>query len=120
MLRCRRPRIRCSHHIRYAKKSTSASPEASALQRARLAEDPYFHEALYNMLIDLRATNELLDLDTNHLERHLRSNGGLPSGIVDGPIGPLAPGQVHFKPLKAQLKLLPEIQGQYGIGAPAH
>lgn len=64
------------------------------VQRARLAEDLYFHEVLYNMLIDLQATNDLLDLDTVHLEKHLKSNGGLPPGLVEGPIGPLTPSQV--------------------------
>lgn len=65
------------------------------MQRAKLAEDPYFHEVLYNMLIDLQATSDLLELDSSILETHLRSHGGLPmSGPVEGSFGPLTPGQV--------------------------
>lgn len=64
------------------------------LQRASLAEDPYLHEVLYNTLIDLQATSDLLALDTSYLEKHLKTNGGLPSGVVEGPIGPLTPSQV--------------------------
>ena len=65
-------------------------------QRARLAEDPYFHEVMYNMLIDLQATSELLALDTEQLEKHLKANGGLPPGVAEGPVGPLTPSQVSY------------------------
>ena len=68
--------------------------DAVLVQRAAKAEDPYFHEVLYNTLIDLRATKELLELDTPHLERHLQTNGGLPALPAGGPIGPLSPSQV--------------------------
>ena len=49
---------------------------------------------MYNMLIDLRATSDLLDLDTEQLVTHLKANGGLPPGVLEGPIGPLTPSQV--------------------------
>ena len=65
------------------------------MQRAALAQETYFQEVLYNTLIDLCAFSDLLDLDSPHLEKHLRANGGMPpSGILDGPIGPLEPSQV--------------------------
>ena len=64
------------------------------MQRAKLAEDPYFHEVLCNLLVDLQATSDLLELDTPHLEKHLKSNGGLPPGLVEGPMGPVTPSQV--------------------------
>jgi hypothetical protein len=70
----------------------------SAPQHAAKAQDPYFHEVLYNMLVDLRAVPQLLALDSPHLERHLHSLGGLPPDR--GPpqpgtaIGPLSPTQV--------------------------
>ncbi len=50
---------------------------------------------MYTMLIDLRATADLLELDTAQLETHLKQNGGLPSGLVEAPIGPLTPSQVE-------------------------
>ena len=46
------------------------------------------------MLIDLQATNDLLDLDTEQLVSHLKANGGLPPGVAEGSIGPLTPSQV--------------------------
>jgi len=60
-----------------------------------LCEDPYFHEVLYTTLIDLCDFTSLSELDNPLLEKHLRSNGGMPpSGILDGPIGPLELNQV--------------------------
>jgi hypothetical protein len=72
------------------------------VQHAAKAQDPYFHEVLYNTLVDLRAVPQLLQLDSPHLERHLRSVGGLPP---KGPlpagtsIGPLSPTQVPTHPI---------------------
>lgn len=66
-------------------------------QHAAKADDPYFHEVLYNTLVDAHATTQLLQLDNPRLERHLRSSGGLPErgGVPPGaPIGPLSPTQV--------------------------
>lgn len=67
------------------------------MQRAAQAEDPYFHEVLYNTLIDLRAVDELLSLETSRLPEHLRINGGLPSHPLSGSIGPLTQSQVQFR-----------------------
>lgn len=80
------------------------------LQRARLAEDPYFHEVMYNMLIDLQATSELLALDTEQLEKHLKTNGGLPPGVAEGPIGPLTPSQVSY--IKSLRQCMPFVLGR--------
>ncbi len=69
-------------------------------QRAAAAPESYFHEVLYTTLIDLRAQSQLLGLDSPDLEKHLRTNGGMPpSGVLDGPIGPLTPGQVDPPPV---------------------
>ena len=71
------------------------------LQHAAKAPDRYFHEVLYNTLVELRAVPQMLELDNPHLERHLRTSGGLPP--YKGPlqpgtaIGPLSPNQVsHY------------------------
>ncbi len=67
------------------------------VQHAAKADDPYFHAVLYNTLVDMRATAQLLQLDSPMLERHLRSSAGLPDRGAPPPgaaIGPLSPTQV--------------------------
>lgn len=85
-------------------KAAALSPDERAgflktlLARAGRAEDPGFREALYTTLVDLRATRELLQLDSPALERHLRAAGGLPERgalAVGAPIGPLGPAQAR-------------------------
>lgn len=70
---------------------------ALRVQHAAKADDPYFHAVLYDTLVDMRATAQLLQLDSPLLERHLRSSGGLPDRGAPPPgaaIGPLSPTQV--------------------------
>ena len=87
---------------------------ASALQYASQAQDPHFKEALYSTLVDLKATTELLQMDSPELAAYLRSYGGLPDRDAmrpGAPIGPLSAGQVgvlfcacdlHFEDLHCQ------------------
>lgn len=68
------------------------------LQYAAQAEDPYFKEALYNTLVDLKATPELLKMDSPELAAYLRSSGGLPERDATqrgSPLGPLNPSRVR-------------------------
>ena len=64
------------------------------LQCAAQAEDPYFKEALYSTLVDLKATQQLLKMDSPGLLTYLRDAGGLPEGEATrrgAPIGPPEP-----------------------------
>ena len=72
------------------------------LQYAAQAEDPYFKEALYNTLVDLKATPELLKMDSPELAAYLRSSGGLPESNATqrgSPLGPLSPSRVRHLPI---------------------
>ena len=67
------------------------------LQYAAQAEDPYFKEALYSTLVDSRATQQLLKMDSPKLLSYLRDSGGLPERDATqrgAPIGPLSHRQV--------------------------
>ena len=67
------------------------------LQYAAQAEDPYFKEALYSTLVDLKATQQLLKMDSPGLLTYLRDAGGLPEGDATrrgAPVGPLSHRQV--------------------------
>ena len=67
------------------------------LQYAAQAEEPYFKEALYSTLVDLKATQQLLKMDSPGLLTYLRDTGGLPEGDATRrgvPIGPLSHRQV--------------------------
>ena len=70
---------------------------SSALQYASQAQDPHFKEALYSTLVELKATAELLQMDSPELAAYLRSYGGLPERDAmrpGAPIGPLSASQV--------------------------
>jgi hypothetical protein len=62
---------------------------------------------LYSTLVDLSACDELLALDTPHLEHHLAREGGLPAGgpppTSGGRIGPLGKRQVQLLELLCRL-----------------
>ncbi|CAL8471349.1 g10891 [Coccomyxa elongata] len=76
------------------------------LLHAAKADDPYFHAVLYDTLVDMRATAQLLQLDSPLLERHLRSSGGLPDRGAPpqgAAIGPLSPTQVASLNVLARL-----------------
>ena len=80
------------------------------VQYASQAEDPHFKEALYSTLVDLKASTELLQMDSPELAAYLRSTGGLPEKDAvrpSAPIGPLSPSQV----ITLVLSYLPKSQG---------
>ena len=67
-------------------------------QYAAQASDPFFKEALYSTLVDLKATQQLLKMDSPELLSYLRDSGGLPERDATqrgAPIGPLSQRQVN-------------------------
>lgn len=59
------------------------------------ASDPYFHEVLYQTLLELGAISDLLSMETPFLEDYLKKSGGLHNvSAPGGPLLPLNPVQV--------------------------